>query len=166
MNQTTQTPVLIPNMPDDAQVWIYQAHVPLNGQALGIVHEKLGAFVAQWKAHGKPLRATYAVFYDQILVLAADNSIEQASGCSIDSSVACIKELGEALGINFFDRLQIAFLENGHLHTLPLAALKANIQSGYFSPETPIFNNSHNTLGQLRANWCIRAGDSFLARFF
>lgn len=154
------------SMPDEAQVWIYLANRPLQENDLTKATEVLSSFVEGWKAHGKPLKATFEIFYNQVLVLAADPALEAPSGCSIDASVHCIKTLGELLQIDFFDRLLVAYLEQDHLKTLPFDIVKRNIKLGEFSADTLILNNNMSTMADFRQKWLCQASASWLGRFF
>jgi hypothetical protein len=50
--------------------------------------------------------------YNQLIVLSVDDSSLGASGCSIDSSVKFIKELGTELKVDFFNRMYV-LISNG-----------------------------------------------------
>ena len=49
--------------------------------------------------------ASGSVLMNQLVVLAVDQDVMNASGCSIDSSVRLMKQLGTELKVDFFDRL-------------------------------------------------------------
>ena len=53
-----------------------------------MIEAHLAAFTSSWAAHGTPLAAEAAVLLDQIVVLAVDEALQMATGCSIDASVA------------------------------------------------------------------------------
>jgi hypothetical protein len=49
--------------------------------------------------------ASGSVLMNQLVVLAVDQDVMNASGCSIDSSVRLMKQLGTELKVDFFNRL-------------------------------------------------------------
>jgi hypothetical protein len=73
-----------------------------------------------------------------------------------------IRALGENYGIQFFDRLQLAFLINGSISTLPLSELSNAFNLDFINQDTPYFNNSITTLQAFKTNWMIPLKDSWL----
>ena len=61
-------------LPDDSRVWIYQANRPFKEEELEILKPQLDAFLKQWTAHGKDLRAGYDLPYNRFIVLGLDQS--------------------------------------------------------------------------------------------
>jgi hypothetical protein len=96
-----------PNYPDDSEVWIYAADRFMESNELAILQENLSAFTEEWKTHGKSLRAEAQVFDNVFVVFATDIHAGSASGCSIDTSVRLMKQLGSTLSIDFFNRLKV-----------------------------------------------------------
>ena len=54
--------------------------------------EIMDEFVGGWKARAQ-LAAAYRIIADQFLIIAVDESLQQATGCSIDKSVHLLKSL-------------------------------------------------------------------------
>src|SRR5690606_41191692 len=69
----------------DLRVWIFQANRALTNNEVQIANERLRAFTDEWQVHGAPLDSSYSVRHNQFIVLAADESQQSASGCSIRS---------------------------------------------------------------------------------
>jgi hypothetical protein len=95
------------NFPDESEVWIYAADRFMGSNEVAILQENLSAFTEEWKTHGKSLRAEAQVFDNVFVVFATDIHTGSASGCSIDTSVRLMKQLGSTLGIDFFNRLKV-----------------------------------------------------------
>ncbi len=104
---STQTPALavLANWPDHARIWCYVADRALSETESARAQDFLAAFTQQWTAHQHTLKAYSTVLFDRMLVLGVDQTAAGASGCSIDSSVRAIRQLGDELQIDFFDRL-------------------------------------------------------------
>ena len=75
-------------MPDDARLWVYQSNRKFSSLELENINSSLQEFLASWVAHGTALKSAYNLYYDQVIVLAVDESFHIASGCSVDASVA------------------------------------------------------------------------------
>jgi hypothetical protein len=99
--------------PDTAKVWIYQASRALTPDENQLLSTKAKAFASGWTAHKMALQADAAVVNNLLLLLIVDENQASVSGCSIDSSVHFVKEIGAELGVDFFNRLNVAYLQQG-----------------------------------------------------
>lgn len=153
-------------MPDHARLWIYQADRKLNSDELQMVQEQVAQFVNQWQAHGHDLKASYEINHDQFLTLVVDETYSQPSGCSIDASVHLIQQLESELNISFMTSGQIAFMESGQVNLVPFNQLKAQVQEKKIHPETQIFDNTIQHLGDFRKEWLKPSKDTWVNRYF
>lgn len=153
------------NLPDYSRIWIYQANRPFNSSELSIISDELSAFTSGWTAHGVPLKASFDICYNQFVILATDEQVQEASGCSIDDSVRMVKGLAEKIGVELFDRRRTAFLNGKEVITIPLEDLKKEFANGTWSGDTLTFNNVINTKGELRTSWLIPAATTWLKRY-
>jgi hypothetical protein len=159
------------DMPAEARVWIYQASRPLSQAEVTYANQMGQQFASGWAAHAKPLQASVSIFHDRFLVIAVDESYNQASGCSIDASVALVKELEqkfstESEAFSFFDRSKVAFLHQDEIFVESTARLREQVAEGKITPETLTFNNLVSNKGDLEASWLVPAGDTWLSRYF
>lgn len=150
------------NLPDHARVWIYQADRKIKSSETAIISEALRAFTESWTVHGQPMEASFTIRFDQFIILAAH---DQASGCSIDSSVRAMKEIGTATGIDFFNRTQVAFLRGEEAVLIPLADLKSEYAGKKWNEDVLTFNNLVDTKSALEKTWLIPAGSTWLKRY-
>lgn len=139
-------------LPDHSKVWLYQADRAITSTEKEWLQEVLTKFVAEWAAHGTKLAAAGEVVGDYHIVLAVDETAYGASGCSIDTSVRFIKGLGDELGINFFNRLNMLLEIEGKLQLVPFLQL-----SNY--PSAQVFNPMIETLKEWRESWKIPVAD-------
>lgn len=137
----------------NGKVWIYGANRNLSDQEQEMINRSMDQFLSQWSAHGKALKAQFKIFYDQVLVLAVDNDFESASGCSIDSSVQVFREINEQLNLDLFNRLNLMFLENDKLITLPVAVLNDAYHQGEITSDSILLDNSISDLAKFKASW-------------
>lgn len=156
----------IKEMPDDARIWVYQSVKPFAQEERDFIDQQLTAFTGQWAAHGQQLQATYSIERNQFVVLAVDESHHQASGCSIDASVAVIKHIEQETGLNLLDRSQVAFLDQDLVKIKPFNQLKEAVQKGEIQKDTCVFNNSIQNAGEWKSSWIQPAASTWLSRYF
>lgn len=153
------------SLPLNARVWIVQADRRLSTEELSIVHEQLRKFTEEWSVHGAPLPTSYSIQFDQFILLAADESQQGASGCSIDSSVRALKTLGQTLNVDLFDRNKIAFKIDQDIFLVPLPEIKQKFRDGILTEGTLTFNNLVDTREAWKNNWIVPAGATWLKRY-
>ncbi len=154
-------------LPASSRVWVYQANKTLNERELNKVEDILTNFISRWQSHGSELTASFKVMYQRFIILVVDNTTNLPSGCSIDSSVAVLKEIEEILEIDLFDRMQIAFLEEDQqIFTVNFKEISQAIASGKVQPQSITFNNTVDTKEKLENNWLVTAESSWLKKYF
>lgn len=122
----------------DAQsrVWVYPSNRVLSAEEVVSIQAELEHFVSTWAAHGTALKGEAKVLFNRLIVLAVDGSYHEASGCSIDSSVRIVKDLGKKYDIDFFNRLKIwyrASVESEYV-LIPYSELKNKSTGSYLNP--------------------------------
>jgi hypothetical protein len=152
----------IEQMPDHSRVWVYQANRPFSTSETQVIENYLTPALTQWAAHGAGLNASFEIRFQQVIVIAVDETINAASGCSIDASTRWFKEMGAALGIDFFDR-STAIVEGDEVILLPLTALKNN---PLLTPSKDVIPLQTESLGAYRSGWLQRADSTWLKRYF
>jgi hypothetical protein len=150
----------------NARVWLYQADRILSDGEVLRINAYMHDFCRGWKAHGRDLVSSSTVLHNVFLIIGVDESHNEASGCSIDASIAVIRELGRRHSIDFFNRLQVAFLNGNEVRLLKKAEIPGAIKTGILMPETPVFNTLINQAAYLKTGWLVPAGQTWLSRFF
>jgi hypothetical protein len=121
--------------------------------------------IESWAAHGAPLKGSCKFFHNHFLIIAVDNNINLASGCSIDASTKWIKEINGIFNVDFFDRSQ-AFLEEEELKFFSVFEAKKVVNSEIILPNTLVFDNRITSKADLNIKWKVAAKDSFLKKYF
>jgi hypothetical protein len=140
---------LFPELPDHSRVWLYLANRKLDSTELHYAEEQLQSFLKSWAAHGKNLFCDGRFLFDQYLVLVVDEKQESASGCSIDSSVRFVKSLGNELGVDFFNRMNVLEFDGEKTNT-----------TNYFEAiekKSTFLNPLIESLFELRGSWLQNA---------
>ena len=145
---------------NSSRVWVYQSDRSLSDKEVVFIQQKLLAFCKDWKAHQEHLESSYKVLYNRFIILLVDEQQQNASGCSIDSSIKVIKEIEAEFCIDLFNRTQIAFALEGEIVTLSIPEFKKVVQT-----DTVVFNNLVTTKADLEENWETVARNSWHAKF-
>ncbi len=158
-------------MPDTARLWIYQADRPFTEEEKNFIQSETAAFLEEWTAHGADLSSSYTILYDQFLIIAVDQDMVMASGCSIDKQVQFVQGLGQQLGINLMDRAKVAFVSESNgsgkkIMMTSISELKQKVNSGDIKADTLTFNNLIDTKAQLDGHWIVPASNSWMKRYF
>ncbi|WP_460959069.1 hypothetical protein [Spirosoma litoris] len=153
-------------LPDTARVWVYQANRPLTDGDIKTIEAALQPALSQWAAHGQPLLTSAKVVENRFVVVGVDEGYSLPSGCSIDSSMRTIQEIGRQISVDFFDRSAAVQLANGTVQTIALPMIKAAVADGAITPNTPVFNTLVKTKAEFLADWRINAANSWLKRYF
>jgi hypothetical protein len=152
-------------MPDDARIWIYQADRRFSAEEHASIESDLLHLCQNWLAHGAPLKTSFRIDYNQFITLAVDERNLGASGCSIDGTVRLLKSLQQRLGMDFFDRESIAFLDGSNVKLYPLSRLKTLFMEGVLSGESVTFNNTLTKKAEWEKEWKAGVKNSWLARY-
>jgi len=153
-------------LPQNSRVWIYQSKDYLNETQVNNIQKLLEKFTTSWESHQKPLKASFEVAYNRFIILAVDESFNQASGCSIDSSVHFLKELENQFGLDLFNRQYVAFWQGEEVKTTSLLEIKQKIAEGIIQENTLIFNNLVSDIASFKQKWQQNAKETWVARYF
>ncbi len=152
-------------MPPQARIWVYQASRSLTAPELDQIKQTLSQSCQAWEAHGAPLQASFEIKYNQVIIVAVNEAMNAASGCSIDASTRWFKSLGDALHVDFFSR-DVAVVRDEHVELLALGQLKSAVEAGQLTREDQIITPLLQNVGQYRNEWLSTADQSYLKRYF
>src|SRR4051812_28668979 len=109
--------MLVPfeNLPEDSKIWIYQSNRKFSDDEITEIENDLKAFVENWSAHGTGLEASYLLKYNRFIILAVNQEVQQATGCSIDSSVNFIQDLKQKYQVDLLDKMNVTFKNGDHI---------------------------------------------------
>lgn len=133
--------ITTPQIPANAKIWMYQADRVLTTEEVEQIESMAQNFVSGWQSHGASVEAVGYVLHNIYIVLASDEDGESPSGCSIDSSVNFIKAIGTEFKINFFERFNFAYLENGEAKLVDKDTFGQLYRDGVINDDTIVINN-------------------------
>ena len=160
--------MLIPfeEMPKSARIWIYQANRKMTDEEVATANELLTTFVENWAAHSTPLKASYQIKYNRFIILAVNQDIQAATGCSIDKSVAFIQSLEKKYEVDLLDKMNVTFKNGEHIAHKSLMDFKKMAKEKAVTENTIVFNNLVNNIEEFNESWETPASDSWHSRFF
>lgn len=151
---------------DEARIWVYQASRSFEQEEIEAILQAARVFLGQWASHGRPLQCSAEIRYDQFLILAVEESFQSVTGCAVDASVRFIRELEQAFQVDLLNKTHIAFRRNEANFLVPLGQLKEKIQQGTVVEDLLTFDNTITKKAELASKWLVRAGASWLGKYF
>lgn len=154
----------IHQMPSNARVWVYQSNSVLPEESRNVILQKGKAFIESWTAHGAALKASFDILYDRFIVISVDEQQAQASGCSIDKSLAFIKSLEQEFQLQLLDRMQVAYRNGNTIEVCALPEFEKRAVKGLVDSATIVFNNMVTTKEAFDSSWEIPLKESWQKR--
>ncbi|NIK91911.1 ABC transporter ATPase [Mangrovimonas sp. CR14] len=152
-------------LPDESRVWIYQANRSFSDEELSDIEEKLKVFLEAWTAHGSDLKAGYTIKYKRFIIIALDQELQSATGCSIDASVHFIQQLEQAYQVDLMDKMNVSYKQGEFVAYKPLIEFRKMAKDKAVSKNTIVFNNLVNNIAEFKENWEVPASESWHSRF-
>ena len=97
------------NLPEESKIWIYQSSRKFSEEELADIEKDLIEFQTNWSAHGTSLEASFLIKYNRFIVIAVNQEVQPATGCSIDKSVEFIQNLEQKYSVDLLDKMNVAF---------------------------------------------------------
>lgn len=153
------------DLPESARIWIYQSNQSFSEEEVQLITEETKQFLTQWTAHGADLKAGFEMPYRRFIVIGLDQSLNAASGCSIDASVHFIQQLEKRFQIDLLDKMNVSYKQGDFVAYKPLKDFKKMAKERAVSKNTIVFNNLVATKQEYLESWEIPASESWHARF-
>ena len=153
------------SLPDNSRIWIYQCNRSFSDSELQEISEKLKAFLEGWTAHGADLQSGFEIKYKRFIVIALDQQVNAATGCSIDASVKFIQELEKAYKVNLMDKMNVSYKQGEYVAYKTLTNFKKMAKDKAVSKNTIVFNNLVNSKAEYAEFWEVPASESWHSRF-
>jgi hypothetical protein len=147
-----------------SRIWIYQSSRPFSSTESEQIQKCIDEFISAWTAHGAAVKGIGLIAFNQFIILVADESHTQVSGCSTDSSVHFIQQVQQTWNTDFFNRRTLAFWMQDEVHLLDMGDLPGAIENQTIHAETLYFNNLVATLQDWINQWIQPVGESWIAK--
>ena len=153
-------------LPEESRVWIYQSNRVFTSAELYFIKESANDFLKNWTAHGAKLQAAIDIPYDRFLVIALNESLQSASGCSIDSSVRLIQNLEKKLGLTLLDKMNVTYRIKNKIEYISLNDFRKMAKKKLLNSDVIVFNNLVINKKEYDSLWEVPAISSWHARYF
>jgi hypothetical protein len=152
-------------LPEESRVWIYQCNRSFSENEISELNSKIEAFIEAWTAHGKDLQSGYKIVYKRFIVIALNQNLNNATGCSIDASVHFIQELEKEYDVDLMDKMNVSYKQGEFIAYKPLVDFKTMAKNRSVSKNTIVFNNLVTNIAEFKDNWEVPASESWHSRF-
>lgn len=152
-------------LPDESRVWIYQANRSFTENEIKEIQSRLDEFIESWTAHGSDLEAGYCIKYKRFIVIALNQNLNAASGCSIDASVHFIQQLEKDFSVDLLDKMNVSYKQGEFIAYKTLTDFRKMAKDKAISKNTIVFNNLVNNIAEFKENWEVPASESWHNRF-
>lgn len=150
----------IQQLPDDSRMWLFGISPALDAAKSARLLQRVDAFLADWNAHGQPIRSGRELRHGSFLVIAVDRQAE-TSGCSIDRMFGTLRQVEQELGVAILDANRV-FVRHGDGH---IDAITRAEFSRRGDRHTMVFDTLAERLADIRSGaWERHAEDSWHAR--
>ena len=150
---------------EESRVWIYQANRSFSDEEILDIEAKISTFIEAWTAHGKDLQAGFKIVYKRFIVLALDQDLNAATGCSIDASVHFIQQLEKEYAVDLMDKMNVSYKQGDFIAHKSLIDFKKMAKQKAVSKNTIVFNNLVHNIAEFNENWEVPASESWHSRF-
>ncbi len=153
-------------LPLHSRIWIYQSNRKLSDDEVTEISSSVEAFLQDWSAHGQSLEASYLVKHNRFIIIAVNQDVQSATGCSIDASVKFIQDLEQKYNIDLLDKMNVTYKQGEHITFKSLIDFKRMAKEKAVTAKTIVFNNLVNTIEEWQDFWEVPASESWHNRFF
>jgi len=154
-------------LPPESRLYAFNAERALADVDMELLRENLERFLQDWTAHRKELTVGYDLRLHQFILIAIDESKLPPSGCSIDTLMRFLRDLGAHMRVELLDSPDICFLDSDIVRCVNRAQFAALAEHGDVGPDTIVFDNTISRLRDLNeGRWQIPAARSWHGQAF
>lgn len=152
-------------LPLNSRVWVYSSNRKFIQKEIISIRKDLENFLSNWTSHNQNLETGFELRYDRFIIIAVNQEINNASGCSIDNCVRFIKKLENKYEVDLLDKMNVIYKQDKHLYHKKLNEFITMYKNNSVSLNTVVFNNLVNTVGEYKVKWEVPAKESWHNRF-
>ena len=152
-------------LPLNSRVWVYSSNRKFIQKEIISIRKDLENFLSNWTSHNQNLETGFELRYDRFIIIAVNQEINNASGCSIDNCVRFIKKLENKYEVDLLDKMNVIYKQEKHLYHKKLNQFISMYKNNLVSLNTVVFNNLVNTVGEYKLKWEVPVKESWHNRF-
>lgn len=153
-------------LPLESKIWIYQSNRKFSEDEVHTIETDLHLFLDSWESHGTGLESSYQIKYQRFIIIAVNQDVQVATGCSIDKSVQFIQQLEQKYQVDLLDKMNVTYKTGEHIAHKTLLDFKKMAKEKAVSEHTIVFNNLVNSIEEFNESWEVPAAESWHSRFF
>ncbi len=146
----------------DHKVWVFVASRVISEAEQLDISIAGRNFMSAWNAHGAEVRGQLEILINQVILIKADQSYTQNSGCSIDKLTHFIKAIEQKFGFELLNRMYVPFSENDNWQVAHVTQLKAKQLK---KENTKVLNIMVNDTETFNTQFLQSAEDSWVANY-
>ena len=148
------------------RVWVYMSENEFSDAMRSEILTEIENFLSGWNAHGQQLNARGEILFKRFIVIAADEAMFSASGCSIDKLIHFIQHLEKKHHVNLFNRLLVGVKnEKDMVEVYPSSKIKEMLLSGLLDKNSIVFNSGICNEKDLENSFFISLKNSWLNKY-
>ena len=146
------------NISDDSRIWIYASPIFLDNENQSYISKLLSNHLDTWQAHQVSLTAALTILENHFIVIALDENIAGASGCSIDTLQYKIQEIENYLAVTLTNRLNVFCLVGDKIKCISSSELSkfANKETLFYDLTIQKKSDLSSYLKPIKEGWCSR----------
>ena len=152
-------------LPLNSRVWVYSSNRKFIQKEIISIRKDLENFLSNWTSHNQNLETGFELRYNRFIIIAVNQEINNASGCSIDNCVRFIKKLENKYEVDLLDKMNVIYKQDKHLYHKKLNEFISMYKNNLVSLNTVVFNNLVNTVGEYKLKWEVPVKESWHNRF-
>ena len=147
---------------DSSKLWVFQSDKIISPSNQKILINEISPFLTDWSSHGAEIKSSFEIRYDLFLIISVDEEINSVSGCSIDKLTNFIIQISDEIGVDFFNRLNVAYKSDYEkINLRSLSDFKTLIAEGKINEESIVFNNLIKTKKDYIEQWEVQLKNSW-----
>lgn len=148
-----------------SNVWVYQSKEALTNEQKEAILAIGEDFINSWESHGNMIPASIDIFYNQFVLVTADDCGENLCGRAKDAQVRLMRQIEIQLGITLTDRMVTAYKDDESVKSISFNQFKELAKEGKINAETTVFNNLIETKEDFITKWETTAQNSWHKQF-
>ena len=141
---------------DKSRIWIFGSDKKLTDSQIKYINSSITCHIQDLSSHKNPLLGSFCILEKYFIIIAIDESINVASGCSVDTIIRLIQSIQNHLSMSLLNRQNIFCRINSQIVCVPLSKIKEIANSDTLFYDLTIKNKGQikDILRPIREGWC------------
>lgn len=144
-----------------SRLWVFTSNRILNETESDYIRRELSLFLSDWNTHGKAMHAACDIYHHQLVLVAADEQLMAASGCSLDKLTHEIQRVAQHVGVNLMDRLTVFYEEEKEIKSTSLSTFWALRKANRITDDTLVLDTTVKNLAEWKETAWKKFGNSW-----